>query len=464
MRALSSSRPSLRRSVAVLSVIAFAAAAAACGSSSKSSSSSNTTASSGTTAPAVVDKSFGTGVTANSIKIGIAIVDFAPIQQFVDFNHGDEQKIDQVFIDNINKNGGIGGKKLDVVYQKYTPIGSTFPTQVCTKMTQDEKVFAVLGNIEDPTGASQLCVSKQNHTILIGHDMTDTELLGAAPNGLMLTPDIAAERRLNVLLSLVKTQKTLDGKTVATLAETSTKGRISSVITPALKDMGVKTGTNAVLDVGGTTDTTAAQAQLDSFIERWKTEGVNAIIITGADVVANQFVTKLSKQMPGTLLLTDSTSSAAGSAQDNVAAHLNPNPYEGMLTANGLPDQQAFEEANLQKCVKEYETATGETVISPQDLKPGPDGKRVQVWVAISDICRELTMFQQIAAKVGPYLNNTNWVNAVNSLGAVKDLPSSQYASLKTGKYDADDSFALAKFESAKNDFVLISPIQNIGS
>ena len=168
--------------------------------------------------------------------------------------------------------------------------------------------------------------------------------------------------------------------------------------------------------------------------------------------------------MPGTLFLTDSSSSAAGSAQDNVAAHVNPNPYEGMLTANGLPDQQAFEEANLQKCVKDYETATGETVISPKDLKPGPDGKRVQVWVAISDICRELTMFQQIATKIGPYLNNTNWVNAVNSLGTVKDLPSSQYASLKTGKYDADDSFALAKFESAKNDFVLISPIQNIGS
>jgi ABC-type branched-subunit amino acid transport system substrate-binding protein len=407
-----------------------------------------------------VSKTYGQGVTANSIKIGIALVDFAPIQSFIDFNHGDEEKIDKVFIDDINKNGGIDGKQISVVYKKYTPIGSTFPTQVCTSMTEDEKVFAILGNIEDPTGASQLCVSKTHHTILIGHDMTDAELKGANPQGLMLTPDITAERRLNVLLSLVKKQNTLQGKTAAILSETSSKARAESLIKPALQDMGVKQGTSAVLAISGT-DTTAAQSQLDSFIERWKTEGVNAVFISGPDVVSKQFVSKLTTQLPGVLLLTDAESSAVGSAQDAVAAHVNPNPYEGMLTANGLTDQDAFVTPNFQKCVKTYEDATGEKVIAPKDLKPGPDGKRVQVFVAISDICRELTMFKQIAAKAGPYLNNENWVNAVNALGTVTDMPSSQYASLHTAKYDADDSFALSAFDSKVNDFKNISEIQD---
>jgi hypothetical protein len=159
--------------------------------------------------------------------------------------------------------------------------------------------------------------------------------------------------------------------------------------------------------------------------------------------------------------MTDATSSAAGAAQDEVAAHVNPNPYEGMLTANGLSDQAAFETPTVQNCVKIYENATGQKVIAPKDLQPGPDGKRVQVYVAIEDICRQLTLFKQITDKIGPYLNNDNWVAAVASLGEVPNLPYSRYATIHTNKYDADDTFGLAKFQSSANDFVLTGNVLN---
>jgi ABC-type branched-subunit amino acid transport system substrate-binding protein len=450
----------LGKSAFVAGAMVFVITMAACGSSSNNSSSKSTTTlapgASTTTLPEL--KSYGQGVTSKTVKIGIALVDWSSIQQFINFNHGDEQKIDQVFIDDINKNGGIGGKQLIAVYQKYTPIGSAGPTQVCTTFTEDQKVFAVLGNIEDPSGAGQLCVAKQHKTIMIGHDLTAAEVNGA--NGLMSTPDIVAERRLNVLLALLKSENTLQGKTVAVLAEPTTKARINDTITPALKDMGVKQGTSAVLSITGT-DTTLAQGQLNSFIERWKTEGVNAILISGADVVAKQFVEKIAKEMPGTLLMSDSTASAGSAGQDEVAAKANPNPYEGMLSANGLNDQQSFEEASMQKCIKTYEDATGQTVVAPKDLKPNAQGIRVQVYVAISDICRELTMFEQVAAKAGPYLNNQNWLNAENTIGPIQNMPGSQYASLNTGKYDADDAFALVAFKSSANDFVATTPIKN---
>ncbi len=449
-----------RRVVAATAAIAVLGAAA-CGSSSKGGGSATTGGGGSTTtgAPQPVNKTLGQGVTATTIKIGVALIDWQTIAQFIDFNHGDEVKTDQVFFDAINKAGGIGGRKIVAVYQKYKPIGSQDPTNVCTKFTEDDKVFAVLGNIEDSTGASQACVSKTHHTILIGHDMTAVELNSASPGGLMLTPDVAAERRLDVLLSLVSQRKTLQGKKVAVLAETATKGRIKSTIDPALKKMGVSEGTSAILNTGTSADTTAAQQQLDSFLERWKTENVNALIISGPDVVSKQFVEKIKKKNPSMLLLTDAESSALGAAQDEVTAHTTPNPYEGMLTANGLTDQQAFETPEMQACVKTYQDATGETVVAPQDLKPGKDGKRVQVYVAISDICRELTLFKAILAKVGPYVNNDNWVNAVNSLGAVTGEAGSQYASLHQGKYDADDTFALVAFDSTVKDFKAVSPM-----
>ncbi|HEY1739745.1 MAG TPA: ABC transporter substrate-binding protein [Acidimicrobiia bacterium] len=435
--------------------------AAACGSSSSKGGSAPSGSTTPTTqAPPPVSHASQQGVTDSTIKIGVAIVDFTPIQQFIDFNHGNEQEVTQTFINAINKKGGINGRKLQAVYMKYTPIGTTGPNQVCTTFTEDDHVFAVLGNIEDPTGAGQECVTKQHHTIMIGHDLTEAET-NAAP-GLMLSPDITAERRLNVLLNVLKKRNTLKGKKVAVLAETSTASTIKSTIDPGLKAMGISEGTPGVLNTGASTDTSAAEQQLQSFIERWKTEGVNAVLVTGADAVAKQFPPVLKKAMPNVLLLTDSESSAQQAAQDEDSAKVKPNPYEGMLTVNGLTDQQAFESPSYQACVTTYKYNGGnQPVIAPDQLKPGKDGKRVEVYVAISDICRELTMFQQIAGKVGKYLNNDNWVRTVDSFGPITNLPSSQYASITNGKYDADDTFALVSFSSKANDFVPVSPVVN---
>jgi ABC-type branched-subunit amino acid transport system substrate-binding protein len=411
-------------------------------------------------APPPVSHATQQGVTDSTIKIGVAIVDFKPIQQYIDFNHGDEQEVTQTFINAINKKGGIDGRQLQAVYMKYTPIGSTGPDQVCTAFTEDDHVFAVLGNIEDPTGAGQTCVTKQHDTIMIGHDLTAADT-SAAP-GLMLSPDITAERRLNVLLNVLKQRTTLKGKKVAVLAETSTASTIKSTIDPALKAMNVPEGTAGVLNTGASTDTSAAEQQLQSFIERWKTEGVNAVLVTGADAVAKQFVPPLRKAMPNVLLLTDSESSGQQAAQDEDSAKVKPNPYEGMLTVNGLSDQQAFETPSYQQCVTTYKDNGGkQPVIAPDQLKPNAQGNRVEVYVAISDICRELTMLQQIAGKVGKYLNNDNWVRVVDSFGTMTGLPESQYASIHNGKYDADDTFGLVSFDSKVNDFKAISPPLN---
>ncbi len=451
--------------------------AAACGSSSSKSSGgskNNGTSASGkpatlppysvsTVAPPPESTASQQGVTAKTIKIGVALVDFKPIQSFIDFNHGDEQEVTETLLKAFNKDGGFGGRQVQALYMKYLPVGSQGPLQVCTSFTEDDKVFAVLGNIEDPTGAGQECVTKQHHTVMLGHDLTEPEV--QAQPGLMLTPDILAERRLNVLLNVLNERGTLKGKKVAVLAETSTKGQIKSQVDPALKAMGVPEGASAVLNTGANTDTSAAQQQLQGFMERWKTEGVNTVLILGPDVVAKQFVPPLVKGLPGVTLLTDSESSADGAAQDEDAAHVTPNPYEGLLTVNGLNDQQAFETPSMQKCVQMYKDNGGkQPVVAPKDLKPGKDGKRVQVYVAISDICRELTMFQQITNKIGKNLNNANWIRAVDSIGAINGLPGSQYASIHNGKYDADDAFALVSFQSKANDFVAVSPIVNAGS
>ena len=49
--------------------------------------------------------------------------------------------------------------------------------------------------------------------------------------------------------------------------------------------------------------------------------------------------------------------------------------------------------------------------------------------------------------RVGPVLNNENWVRTVDNYGPIRNVGSGPYASLHAGKYDVDDTFRLEQFD-----------------
>src|SRR2546428_34717 len=133
-----------RRLVLVVLVVALAA----CGSSSKKGATPGSTK-----GPATLSTANGTGVSATEIKLGISLTDFDCITNFVDSIFVDQDKIYQAFIDDINKKGGIHGRKIVPVMHKFCPIPDPIRlATICTKFTEDDKVFAVIGNLFDPTG------------------------------------------------------------------------------------------------------------------------------------------------------------------------------------------------------------------------------------------------------------------------------------------------------------------------
>jgi ABC-type branched-subunit amino acid transport system substrate-binding protein len=439
---------------------------AACGSSKSNGSNTNPSNSSSTTSKQLPQSTtLGQGVSSDSIKLGIVMVDYKSIASFIDFSRGDQQKTYQIFIDDMNKHGGIQGRKIVPSYQTYVPIGSTGPTKACTALTEDTKVFATIGVLIDPTGASQLCFVKQHKSILITHELTQSEI-ALAPPASLLTTDITAERKITATVDLLAKKGLLKGKKVAILAETSTKGRIADAIKPAFKAQNVPLGTDAVLATGGSPDTTQAQAQLDSFIERWKGEGVNAVFISGLDTVSKVFVQKLKAGMPGVMLITDGDSSAQAAGRDVVHAGTKPNPYDGMYALVGNDDETTFESPGVQACVKIYEAATGTKVVAPTALKPGKDGKRAEIYITVQDACGDLTFFKVIADKVGKYLNLDNWTNTVNNFGDMGGkLVSTEFASLGQGKYDASNGYSLVSFDSTigdNGDWKKLTPLADI--
>jgi hypothetical protein len=445
------SRRALAAGVVLLTVVL-----AACGSSNKKQSSS-------TPATGVESTKLGTGVTSDAIKIGVMMIDFDCIKQFTDQLRPDQQQAFQIFIDQVNAKGGINHRRLEPVFKSYCPINLASELAACTSLTEDHNVFAAIGIFYDPSGDAQLCFAKRHHTVIVADALTQG-LIDKAPHGLMVTPDILPERRLNVIMSLLKSRGTLRGKKVGTISDAANRSRVRNVVVPGLRDLGVERGADAALTIT-TGDTTEAQAQLDSFIERWRSDGTNALILVGADVANKQFVEKIKKAIPGMLLVADTTS-ILDSAREEQKAHVSPNPYDGAISAEGQTGVEHTKTPHFAFCRDIWEKATGRKVPSPNVVVKLPNGKQNDIYSEVEDACLFTNFFATIATRVGPYLNNENWIRTVNNFGPVDDT-STIYASLHDGKYDADDTYGLKAYDPTipqTGDWRALTPVQNVGS
>jgi hypothetical protein len=438
----------MKRFVAM--AIAGALLLAACGGSDNNNSAKGktTSTSAASTSPTnAPSTALGNGVSADTIKVAVALVDFKCIQQFVDDVRLDQEKIYGAYFNDINEHGGINGRRIVPVFKTYCPIPGATPSSlnVCTSATEDDNVFAIMGVFVDFTGDAQLCVARDKKRVLITHGLDEAQIKEAPP-GLMLSPDIATERRTRVIFDLLEKQGRLKNKKVAILASDDDKARITTTVDPELKKLKVERGSDGVLSITGS-DTSAAQAQLDSFIEKWKEEGTNAIVILGETTSAKQFVEKIKSELPKALLITDTTT-ILGEGQDLVRAGTKPNPYDGMITAEGETGAQHVKGANYKRCAQIYQEQLHKQVPGPNDVVKAPNGKRNDIYGTVSDACSEVTMFLDIATKAGKTLNDDTWRQAVDSMGKMR-IASTKYASLHAGKYDADDTYGLVAFDSS---------------
>ena len=407
------------------------------------------------------DTSLGTGVSATEIKVGVLLIDYSCLAQVIDFAEPDQQPAYQIFFDDINAKGGINGRKLVPVFKSYCPIDLATEQTACTSLTDDNKVFATIGSFYDPNGNAQLCFAKQHRTILIGGSMPQS-LIDRGPPGFMLTPDITPERRLRVIMSLLEKEKTLTGKKVAVVDIAADRPRVRSVVVPALGRLAVQRGTDATLTVSGS-DTTAALSQLASFVEHWKTDGTNALILVGEEVSSKQFVEKIKAGVPDMQLISDTTSVLDG-ARDEAKAHAVPNPYDGVISAEGQTGVEHTTTPHFAFCRDIWEKATGRKVPSPNVIVRLPNGKQNNIYSAVEDGCLYTNFFATIAKRVGPYLNDTDWVNTVNDFGPIDDT-STIYASIHRGKYDADDTYGLVAYDPTvgeAGDWKHVTPEENV--
>lgn len=396
--------------IVLLAALLLAGACSAGGGDDDESSSSSEAPASEATAPSA---SFpadprADGVTDDAIKLGVTYVDLAALGDVVDIDHGDYEAAYQALADDINADGGINGRQVELVFAPVVPIGTAPADEACTRLTEDEGVFAVVGFMIDDT---PLCYVELHNTPAIGGVITQSRLDRAtAP---WFSNVAGAENVTARLVDAFAADGAFDDATVGVIAVADDQAIMEDVTIPALEAQDVDVVESAVIDAPAD-DQAAALQQVGVIAERFEAAGIDTLV-TVANAALPTAQGLESTTFRPRLLATGSESLAAYvGAEDGFDADV----VADVLSGGYATSTVQAEDPLMDECAGIVEDATGTTLPDPATIEAGDPEPYISVYAA----CIQMSMFRQIAEAAGEDLNNGTFGQAGYDLGEI-ELP-----------------------------------------
>jgi Periplasmic binding protein len=373
----------------------------------------------------------GTGVSEDTIKIGFSYVDLEALAQagVLKVTHGPYEEIMQSLVDDLNANGGINGRQLEVVYGAYDAIGNEESLALCSRLTEDEQVFAVLSGF---LGDNNLCVVEQHETVLVGGILSDANLERArAP---WITYEPSAEHSIQALVQGLDAEGELDGRTIGVYGVAGDEGTIEAA-KQALEDAGAEVAFEGVNDAPAE-DQAAVASQDTTFAQRMQDEGVDAVVLAGQYIPAGPWDTAGFHPR----LWVSSTNSLAASAFT-----VDFTKFPDVLAAGGPTTEELVASDAYKRCEQVYEDASGVDVLTPEE--EAAQGESTG-FPALTIACSSLDLFRAAAEAAGDELNQSSFREGVESVGEIS-LARAPVASYGRDKYDGVDELRLFRFNPA---------------
>lgn len=435
----------------VVAGVAFCLLASACGGSE-----SGTTAADGgeqvtttteapvaeTTSPATTEAELPAsfrGVTSDAIQLGVTWSDLDELREMglVDINYGDIPLVWQTLIDDINEQGGVGGRRLDMVFEQYNPVLSSSVEEMCIRLTEDAQVFAVVGSLAGPALEGILCFIDTQETIVVGGTHRP-ELLEQA-KAPWITTEWSQTRRYSALLELYDREGLLGGRMAILDDHREHQGLTNDIVIPTLDTLGYD-----LVDVLTSTadggDELALESQVALFAEKLNTEEVDTLLVVQSSIALG-FPLIREAGFEGTILTVDSGSFLAGIGGFD---ERDPSTYEGAYGPTLFDTDDVWAMQSTLDCIATFESANPGITVIPSDEVPDGEPQWASVLIPA---CRFLQLFSMIAEAAGPNLTPTTFEEAAFALGTF-ELPGQPFNSISPEKLDANDGMGLGIFDS----------------
>jgi ABC-type branched-subunit amino acid transport system substrate-binding protein len=376
------------------------------------------------------------GVTKDELKVGVTYVDLEAIRNVTDISHGDYEKTYRAVIDDLNKHGGVDGRKLVPVFAKINPIGTAPAQEACLKLTEDEHMFAVIGFFYFD---APLCYVAQHDTPIVGGQITAALLARAkAP---WTTLESGAEVGAKVIDTLAQAGA-LKGKLGIVTLAADEQGLLNDVVLPALKRNKIK-GTSAVLDAS-LTDTVAVTQQAVTFAERFKSDGIKTVLLVGG--APSAFITALAKTDYRPRLVGTTVSTMQGAALN---PSTDPSVMKGAVSADIGVD---FNDPSLQKCFRLVEKVTGDKILET------PPAGEPDYRASAQTACRYVPLFAALATAAGKNPTVASFGKAAEKLGSV-EIPGSGKITYDPKTHTFVQPMYTYKYDAPSKNLVIDKPV-----
>ena len=378
-----------------------------------------------------------TGVTEDTITVGVSMLDFELLKELnLSQGWGDQQGVWEALIANLNANGGINGRTVEAVYEFYSPIDPIDAERVCTALTQDNEVFAVLGGFVGPAaGTADPCITGLNETILVGGEINADELGRSSAPWYHTEPTVEAATD-NLLGLLVETGRLTDGMPVYVIAGNAAEPTVDGVI-DALEASGAEVVGRSIIEANDG-DTLLQNQQLEVILERFRQSGAEAIMIPGNPAATIRGIGLAG--LNGTIPVWTNNPGGLNNLGDTIT---DKSIADGVLTVAGPTDSEINADPLYQSACHDVVAAA----MPDADLRePDEYGEDDDYWFSsVRRYCRHLALFVEIATAAGVNLTHDSFRAAAESLSDFA-LPGGA-SSLSATKFGARDLFRLGTFD-----------------
>jgi len=368
----------------------------------------------------------GRGVTADSIKIGIAYPDLSAVRTLGPaYDNGDVKAQWEALRKGWKEQGllPVNGRDVQFVYATYNVVDQADQRAACTELVSDEKVFAVVGVAYFATGSD--CVARQFRTPLLTSDGPAEASFSRTPY--LFSLGVSADRLLRNLVHWAERGGVLKGKTIGiySAAEPDDRALLASTIKRELARLGykVKVEVETSQPLGGPQDAVAVQ--------RFRSEAVDlALLFTSKGGFLQQ--AQAQGYRPQYL---DSDHDFGTS--DTATSNYPPEQFDGTRgftarrvgeAAGGLPLDREQE-----SCLANYEKHTGDRV-----TRPNRNGNEVAEFSYVLTSCDEGQILLAGLKAAGAVPTADGFVRGMETL---RSVPLRRYApvSFTPRRHDGSD-------------------------
>jgi len=385
------------------------------------------------------------GVTPDTITLGI----LTPNEELaadlgVTYNGRKIEEIAQPFIDEINDQGGINGRRVVPAFTRFNPASADNMLAACVNQAEDRKVFASLALLGF-YGEGEVCLAnKQVPTISSSNSSEFT--LYEREKGWVRQTTMNKDRTLRNWIDWIVQSGTATPDTRIGLVYTDVpedRQVVQETVVPYLKEKGLNVAETAVFTLSSI-DAMVAEAQRGTF--RFKANDIQLVL-----PVTNFLQFFLFIQQADLIgYVPRYTVTDFGAMATDATAFYPPTQWEGVMgttsTLAGQPKRNDIADTPAaQDCLRVYNEA-GLTLNRNAEDPRLPDTIEV---AGMQSLCQHIALFADAARRAGVNPTRQSFLDAIGNTGTwshrVVETPPLDF---RPDRYDSADSFAVVRWQS----------------